>query len=803
MTEDGENEEAVDTFYAISLDPNLTNYSAPSQTHYRSGDASWTQVPGIDTLREIEEWNNQLYAKDRAGDVLVSSNGLEWALEFDTGSFDTRQNRLEATEDILLLNGSSRVYHNRVNGNSWGYISPEDRTLIIEEAVYTESYEGLYTLTPQGLLELTTRFETLYMGGSLGNPVQVEWGNGWSLWRTDTGKITTSNTNDTGSVLKQDDFPGSSMRLIGNLAFRQVDEDGIAPLNAPEGWSSKTLAAIATQANIRDIAFSETAALFIGENGLYRHDPASDTWSQLRAISDRHTLAYAQGRFWLGGSGTFEYSDDGGNTWISRYDDLYALTGYSLAIKQIITDGDRVAVNAVNRDILFSSDSGTSWVNTGRIADQIAFTPTELILVGGTYKEQLARKEAEQELFDVESFPFGLPSIYFSSHSWGVKDYLWQDGDEYLLLGNYESGALLQRSLGRDWEVLEFPRLIPPTGDYLANTDSKVFWVSATGISQIVSHNFKTSLVLGNVENLGVGDSFEAVFRILNQGVGLSPETSFNVKVFLQPTAETLASEALPIGSYRANIPQLAEGEFRDLSMNLQMPEIVSPGNYYLRLAGIRMRDTRSADNTAVSADPNIQIPLRTVNIQVSGNGSVTILDDRSEYPDKFALPIQINPDPGYVYSFAGENPGEVSAAGLQTIILDQSLTGSVYFEPSFETWAAKEILISEKRSRSDVAYGGLPNIFKYVFGYAPSDTSEPSPLTIFEDTHTGERSLAYEIIRGREYESPDLMISGDLELWDVLTTETTIEGDRIRFDATVPDTFLDKAFFQFKASYP
>lgn len=801
LTEEGEDEAVVKTFYAVTLDPTLTNSTAPSGLHYRRGDDPWTQISGVDTLREIIEWQDQLYAKDRSGNVLVSSDGFEWSLEFDSGSFDTRTNRLEATEDILLLNGSSRVYHNRENGNSWGYIHPEDRTLVSERTVYTESYEGLYELTPQGLLEPTSRFETLYMGGLLGNPVQVEWGNDWSLWRTNTGRIAASNTEDTGSSLEQDDFPESHFTRIGKIAFRRTEGDNLVPLEAPEGWSSNSLAEIAAQAGIRVIAFGDTATLFVGENGLYRHDPSNDTWVQLRSTSDLHALSYSQGRFWLGGSGIFEQSDDSGNTWTSRYDEVYALVGRSLAITEIITDGDRIAVNAVNRDILLSTDGGASWVDTGRRANRIAFTPTELIFAGDNYSA-LSRKEPGQEILEIERFPFGLPLSYFLGHSWDVRDYLWKAGTEYLLLANYASATLLQRSQGDEWEVVEFPRTIPSTGDYLASTDSKVYWVSEAGISQVVSHNFKTSLIFGDMAALGVGDNFEAVFRINNQGAGPSPETSFTIKAFLQPTEATMVSDmdALPIGSYRGLIPAMSEGEFRDLQINLQLPDFVSPGSYHLRLAGIGMGDARSADNTAVSYNQAIHIPQRKVDIQVNGSGSVTIHDERSEYPDKFALPIQINPNPGYVYSFGGESSGELNASGLQTVILDESFNGAVYFEPSFETWAAEAIPSSESRTRSGIAYGGLPNVFKYLFGYDPTDTSRTPPLTILEDIYSGEHSVAYDVLRGRELESPDLMISEDLESWHVLATESTPEGDRIRFDASVPNTFPDKAFFQLEA---
>lgn len=798
-TQVDENEDALATFYALTLDPAATNSTAPSGLHFRSGNALWTQVPAVDTLREIVEWNSRIYAKDRAGDVLVSDNGFEWSLEFGTGAYDAREDRLEATEDILLLNGSSRVYHNRVNGGSWGYISPEDRTLIVDGTVYTESYQGLYELTAQGLLEPTSRFATLYMGGALGNPLQVEQGDGWNLWRTDTGRITASTSNDTGAALGRDDFPESSVLLIEGRPFRRVDGDGIAPLHAPEGWSSTNLADVAAESGIRDIAFGNTTTLFVGEDGLYRHNPSNDTWTRIRSTGDLHALAHSQGRLWLGGSETFEYSDDGGDTWITRYDDLHALSGFPLEITQIIADGDRVAVNAVSRDILLSLDGGSSWDNTGCKANRIAFTPTELIFAGDDYGD-LARIEIGQELPQIERFPFGLPSNYFPGHSWDVHDFLWQDGTEYLLLANYASGALLERSPGEDWEMVEFPRAVPSSGVYLAATDTNVFWVSASAISQVVSHNFKTSLILGDIENLGVSDSFEAIFRIQNQGVGLSPETAFTVKGFLQPAAGTFASEALPIGSYRANIPQIMDGEFHDLTLRLRIPEFVSPGTYHLRLAAVRMRDTRSADNTASSENPVVNIPTRIVDIQVSGNGSVTILDERSEYPDKFSLPIQINPAPGYVYSFKDDGSGEVNATGLQTLILDQSFSGSVYFEPSFETWATEAIPASETRSRSGIAHGGLPNIFKYVFGYEPTDTGRASALTIFEDTENGERSLAYEVIRGREHEPLNLMISHDLETWDSVATEATPVGDHIRFDASIPAPFSDRAFFQFEA---
>lgn len=105
----------------------------------------------------------------------------------------------------------------------------------------------------------------------------------------------------------------------------------------------------------------------------------------------------------------------------------------------------------------------------------------------------------------------------------------------------------------------------------------------------------------------------------------------------------------------------------------MAITEIITDGDR-IAVNAVNREILLSTDSGASWVDNQaIHIPQRKVDIQVNSSGSITILNERSEYPDKFALPIQINPDPGYVYSFESEGSGELSASGPTSVKYDPS----------------------------------------------------------------------------------------------------------------------------------
>jgi subtilisin family serine protease len=789
--------------FAIIQNLNDINSSAPTQLLFNLGDEDWTLASSNDTLRSLVDWQGRLYAKDRFGDILVSDDGFEWSAEFSNGgSSDTRTFTLLPSDDALLFAGTSRVYHNRFNGQDWGYDSSYNRAASIDGIAYLQTNSGVFTLSPDGNLMPTSHFSTLFTG-SFETVIETATSEQQVFWLTSTGRIIESIGDTPDKALDAEDFNGYDIRLIEGIPFRVDMQGNTSTLESRTTWSSASFQSEAEANNMKSFAYGANTALFIGTDGAYRHNSVDDTWSLLPNSQDILSLTFSDGRFWLVGTNRADYSDDGGTTWNTFFTSLQAVSGSTLTATNVIADGDRVAINGVNRNVLYSSDRGITWIDVGLRADRISFSDNDLILSGGTYKERLTTLEDGVTVHSIETFPFDFQD-YLSGTSWGVRDYILNNGIEYIAVSNPTKLSILSRQIGGAWQIILHPAPVTSTTAIFAKDGNRTFIATDRSAREIVLHNIKASLVTTGLINLGVGDHSNVQIEFTNQGYGTAPEKD-NVRILamLQPSGTVTLDESVQIGEAAINLPELLEGESETISMAWRIPSSVEPGSYYVGISANGLGDAYNGDNTALTEDKSVIIAARTINIEAQGSGLGTIvnLDQRESYPDKFSLSLIITPDPGYVYSASATSNESINPASLTTVILDGSFNGNVYFEPSYETWAAAQISSPANRGRGAVVgRNTTPNIFKYLLGMQADAENQSSVFEILEDTESAQKVVQFRVVHGRENEPFSVKASSDLNEWNALQPDITDEGSWLLFESTVPAALSDRAFFRLEA---
>jgi hypothetical protein len=217
-------------------------------------------------------------------------------------------------------------------------------------------------------------------------------------------------------------------------------------------------------------------------------------------------------------------------------------------------------------------------------------------------------------------------------------------------------------------------------------------------------------------------------------------------------------------------------------------------------MAALGLKDAYYEDNNITAGIESISIPSRTINLEAlgSGNGTIINLDPRGSYPDNFALPLLVQPDPGYVYSAGAATGDLITPSSLVTVVLDGSFDGKIFFEPSFETWAAEQIPAASDRGRANVVgQSTVPNIFKYLLGYDANSQGPSSPLNILEDTETNEKFVELRVVRGREGEPLTIRSSSNLNQWEAMQPEITNDGEWLLFESPVPEHLEERAFFK------
>ncbi|MEX2607775.1 MAG: S8 family serine peptidase [Kiritimatiellia bacterium] len=792
--------ETDNAVFAITLDLNDSQLNfAPSQLLIHQEGEDWTVASSVDTLRSLVGWQGRIYAKDLNGDIQVSDDGLEWSEEFSSGSTDTRAFGLLPSDDALLFIGSSRVYHNRTNGQEWGSDLSHNRALSFEGIAYVQTNSGVFTLSPDGGLNPTSRFSTLSIGSS--EWVKETAAHGQQIyWLTIAGQIFESNGNAPDSALNPADFDGLDIRLIEGIPFR-VDSLGVAStLESDIDWSSASFQAEAEAKGMKSFAYGDGTALFVGNQGVYRHNTVDDTWSLLPNTQDTWSLAYSDGRFWLVGEDRADYSDDGGSTWNTFYADLEAALGDSLTATRVIADGDRVAIHSENRNILYSMDQGSTWLNVGRKADQIVISDQTLFLVGGTQHPQLYATSDGLNLTPMDSYPFGFFG-YFPGSGWRLRDYRIKNGIEYAAASSSTTLTIFSRPIGGAWQMLLNPAPVTSTRAVFAEDGDRIFLATDSSVREIVLHNISLSLTSTGPVHLGVGDISSVQIEFTNEGHGPAPaKDRIRIMAMLQPAGTSSLDAAVQIGEAFISLSELAESESQTVSMNWRIPDSVDPGSYDLRITAIGLGDAFTDDNTVSTESNSVSIAARTVHIEAKGSGLGTVenLDPRESYPDKFPLLLRINPDPGYVYSAGSEIDQSVSSSSLTTVILDDSFNGSIYFEPSYETWAAEQIASPADRGRGSVVGSNpLPNIFKYLLGISADAGNPISALEIRKGNENSQAKLRFRIVHGRENEPFSIKVSDDLDEWNSLQPLIIDEGNWILFETPVPESMSDRAFFR------
>lgn len=786
---------------ALTKDANNTSNIAPSQLFARIGGEDWASLSPKDTLRTLVSWRGLIYAQDYFGNIQVSEDGVEWSEDFNSGSFDTGRHILFAGEDALVLAGRSRIYHNRINGQDWGYDTSHNVATVIDGIAYIATNDGVFRLTPEGDLLPSDRFATLSTGAL--ETITATATSGEEVYlKTSTGRIVQVTANAANIELNTDHFSAHGLTLVEGVPFR-VDTDGrLSTLQSGTNWSSASLRTEAANKNMLSFAFGNDTALFVGDGGVYRHNVSDDSWSLLPNTENSSSITFSDGRFWLMGYSRADYSDDNGATWTSFFSALETTIGSSLVRGiEIFADGDRVAIKRTS-NVLFSSDRGTTWRDVGLEADSIAFTANDLVICGGTYNERLMYLENGTDLAPIERFPFGLSVNYFKYLSnWAVQDYLLNGGVEYLVASGLNEIAILSRQPGGEWKLLLHPTPSTSAKSVFYQDGISTYLATDQSIYNTALHNIEVTLSTTEITSLGVGDSKSVQVHFTNMGAGPAPaKENVSIVTLLQPSGTTSLSASVEIGKIFVDLPALAEGQQASRSTEFRIPNTIQPGSYSIRIAAYGLGDAYFEDNVVTAELESVLIPPRTVNLEArgSGFGSVVNLDPRESYPDNFVLPLLINPDPGYVYS-AGPAAGDsINAASLSTVILDGSFDGKIYFEPSYSTWASAQISSPAERGRDDITGGGnMPNIFKYLLGHDASAAHAIAPFEILEDTQTNEKFIQFRIARGREGEPFTLNSTADLNEWNSMTPESSFDGDWLLFESSIPETLKDVGFFR------
>lgn len=353
--------------------------------------------------------------------------------------------------------------------------------------------------------------------------------------------------------------------------------------------------------------------------------------------------------------------------------------------------------------------------------------------------------------------------------------------------------------------MLLHPVSVPSTRAVFWEDGERLFLSSSQWVREIITHNLEVSLISTGPAHLGVGDRAEAEVTFENQGYGPAPAKD-QIRVFasLQPEGTTSIRETVPLGGSRISLPTLMENETVSFPMSWRIPSSIDPGAYLLRVSAIGLGDTLAIDNTALTESVAVVIAARTVNLESSGTGlgSVDNLDPREVYPDKFPLSMIINPEPGYVFSAGFGFSQGVSPASLTTVVLDGTFEGRIYFEPTYETWAAANIASPADRGRgSVVGNNAWPNIFKYLLDIPLNTPTSGSALEITQPTgFSGPPVVEFRIVHGRENESFSLSMSEDLVDWSPVQPSTTYEGSWLLYQFNVDPSVSDRAFFRLEA---
>jgi hypothetical protein len=782
--------------YVVTREIGTNTNSLRSRLHIKSGAGRWLLIESAENPIALQKWQNQIYTRDRSGNVLRLEPSAEWSLVYSNASTDTRSYQLKASSFGLYLAGTGDTFQTLGHDGNWTHQFGLHGLIISDGIPYFRNSSGQnLRQQPDGSFVPASLFTTT--GGSVMQNVVVDDKN---YYLTTDGFVRLDGTS-LREPLSDETFRASlpikrvgetllTFNAAGKLTFSGVDTD----------WFSLSLDNLITAQSITAIARGSSYVLVLGSNGVHRHHANDDSWHLLPETSWANQLAYSEGRFWLGGNGELAFSDDGGETWTSIHAMLSDMVGGSLNMRQITANGTSVAVYALNRDILLSLDNGLTWVNTGRRATRLLIHSSDFYLMGDTF----ALRTSDGVVFENITNSLRAEANRNFSSSYKLTDFVSLNGVDFLLIQEPTEVVSYVRLPDSNWKKVRSKTTGTNGSPVLIADLLDAYLYDGRDLWRFALNDIEVQLkVLEASQSLGVGDLISSTITLTNQGHGAAAaRDKLSVYGYLVP--EDDPSTEIFLGNATMGMESLGEGESASITFNWSVPDLINPGSYQMRVFVQGLRDSRYWNNHSQDFSHlfNIEAVPLTVTVFGSGQGSVQIMDEREHYPKNIAVPIRVQPAAGHVAVVEKNVSGAITSANLTTISLQEGTDLRVYFEPSFETWVSHYFQDPSHRFRTTDGDGdGNANIFQYLFGHTPFAANRTANITLKPGSGDQSIQARFGLIRGRVHESFEIEISPNLMDWQTVPANVFEEGEILSFEVDFPENWFTNGFIRLKAT--